>query len=995
MTQINLDSLNKEQKQAVTHGEGPLLIVAGAGTGKTTVVTQRIAWLIMKKKLQPDNILALTFTDKAAGEMEERVDRLLPMGYVDLWVSTFHSFAERILKAHALDVGLSNDFKLVNQTTAWMLVRKNLDRFELDYYKPLGNPTKFIHALLQHFSRCKDEEIYPEDYLQYAEELKLNLDNMESSQGKGKHKEGDDKDILDEVNRLNEVADAYHAYQQLLLENNSLDFGDLINYTLRLFKKRPHILKKYQQQFKYILVDEFQDTNWAQYELIKLLAGKFANITVVGDDDQSIYKFRGASVSNILNFKKDYPRAKEIFLSANYRSPQKVLDLAYNFIQLNNPDRLEVKLKKGKSSLSKKLKAQTKEPGLIEYQFLPSLEDEVSFVVDKIIELKEKDKESDWNDFVVLVRANDAAGDFAKELELRQVPHQFLAARGLYQKPVIRDIVNYLRLLDDYRESPALYRILSMPIFDISQYQISNLMYWAGRKNWSFFEILRNIATINNVEEETVKQVQRLVAWIDKHTSLTKEKSVWEVIMAFLQDSGYLEYLKGLEPSRAKQIFNELNQFRKKVLEFENNFSDNKVSDWLNEFEMELESGDTGSLEWDVEEGPESVKIMTIHAAKGLEFKYVFIPNLVDKRFPTIKRKDPIELPDELVKDILPEGDAHLQEERRLFYVALTRSRRGLFLSGAGDYGGARLKKPSQFIFELGLEEKEKGDLIKEADKLLRGKVVNKQKPNISYKLPKHFSFTQLKAYTSCPLQYKYAHILRIPVRGRATFSFGKTIHATLQQFFELVKGQASVNQQDLFAASKDNADVGKVKVTEKDLLEIYEKNWIDDWYNNKSEHDKYKKKGREALKKFFTDWQKDKVIPEYLEKGFNLKIEDYTIRGVIDRIDRHKDGSWEIIDYKTGKSKEKVDKDNKMQLLIYQLAAQQVFNENPKLLTFYYIEDGKKVQFLGTEQDLKKVKEDILKIIEKIKSGDFSATPSPHVCKYCDFKDICDFSQA
>lgn len=995
MTEINLDSLNKEQKQAVTHGEGPLLIVAGAGTGKTTVVTQRIAWLIMEKKLQPDNILALTFTDKAAGEMEERVDRLLPMGYVDLWISTFHSFAERILKAHALDIGLPNDFKLVNQTTTWMLVRKNLDKFNLDYYKPLGNPTKFIHALLQHFSRCKDEEVYPEDYLKYAEELKLNLDNMESSQGKGKHKEGDDKDALDEIKRLNEVAGAYHVYQQLLLENNFLDFGDLINYTLKLFKKRPHILKRYQEQFKYILVDEFQDTNWAQYELIKLLAGQKANITVVGDDDQSIYKFRGASVSNILNFKKDYPKSREIFLTANYRSPQKILDLSYNFIQQNNPDRLEVKLKKDKTGLSKKLKAQIKDEGLLGYNFLDSLEEEVSFVADKIIELKEGDKESDWNDFVILVRANEAASHFTKELELRRVPHQFLAARGLYQKPVIRDIVNYLRLLDDYRESPALFRILSMPIFDISQYQISNLMYWAGRKNWSLFEVLRNIAAIKNVEEQTVKQVQKLVAWIDKHTVLAKERSVWEVIMAFLQDSGYLEYIKSLAADQAKQIFNELNQFRKKIIEFENSSPDNKVSDWLDEFEMEIESGDTGNLEWDVEEGPESVKVMTIHAAKGLEFKYVFIPNLVDKRFPTIKRKDPIELPDELVKDLLPEGDAHLQEERRLFYVALTRSRRGLFLTGAGDYGGARLKKPSQFIFELGLEKEEKNNSAKGADRLLKEKVVNKQKAGVSYKLPKHFSFTQLKAYSTCPLQYKYAHILRIPVRGRATFSFGKTIHATLQQFFELVKSQALANQQDLFAKGNENLDLGKIKVTEKDLLDIYEKNWINDWYDDKSEHDKYKKKGREALKKFFADWEKEKIIPEYLEKGFNFKIENYTIRGVIDRIDKHKDGGWEIIDYKTGKSKEKVDNDNKMQLLIYQLAAREVFGQEPKLLTFYYIEDGKKVQFLGSEQDLRKVKEDILRIIEKIKSGDFSATPSPHVCKYCDFKDICDFSQA
>ena len=279
-----IKDLNLEQKRAVTHGEGPLLIVAGAGTGKTTVITQRVAWLIEEGRAKADEILALTFTDKAAGEMEERVDRLLPYGYTDLWVMTFHSFCERILKNHALDIGIPNDFKLLNQTGQWMLVRENLDKFNLDYYRPLGNPTKFIHALLKHFSRCKDEVIYPDDYLKYAEGLKIDLDKMESTRGKGKIESGDES----EIKRLEEVANAYHVYQQLLLDNEALDFGDLINYTLKLFKERLNILKMYRAKFKYILVDEFQDTNWAQYELVKLLAEPKNNLTVVGDDDQCL-----------------------------------------------------------------------------------------------------------------------------------------------------------------------------------------------------------------------------------------------------------------------------------------------------------------------------------------------------------------------------------------------------------------------------------------------------------------------------------------------------------------------------------------------------------------------------------------------------------------------------------------------------------------------------------------------------------------------------------
>jgi DNA helicase-2/ATP-dependent DNA helicase PcrA len=339
-----LKDLNPEQKKAVTFGQGPFLIIAGAGTGKTTVITKRIAWLILSKKAKPEEILAVTFTEKAAGEMEERVDRLLPMGYLELWISTFHSFGERILKNHALEIGLPDDFKLLNQTEQNLLIRQNFDRFNLDYYRPLGNPTKFISALVKHFSRAKDEEVWPEDYLEYVKELKLNEEERNEVTKLRSYEVTKLKEI-EEIKRLEEIANAYHVYQQLLLENNALDFGDLINYTLKLFRQRPHILEKYRQQFKYILVDEFQDTNWAQYELIKLLAAPQNNLTVCADDDQSIYKFRGASISNVLCFKKDYPQTKEIVLIKNYRSKQNILDLAYKFIQLNNPNRLEWQLK--------------------------------------------------------------------------------------------------------------------------------------------------------------------------------------------------------------------------------------------------------------------------------------------------------------------------------------------------------------------------------------------------------------------------------------------------------------------------------------------------------------------------------------------------------------------------------------------------------------------------------------------------------------------------
>ena len=288
-----LSDLNKAQRQAVTHGKGPLLIVAGAGTGKTTVVARRFASLVQEGKAKADEILAITFTEKAAQEMEERISQLLPLTSCELWISTIHSFCERVLRDHGLDIGLPVDFEILNASGQWLFMRRHFNEFNLNYYRPLGNATKFIKVLLDHFSRVKDEAITPEEYLSYVKSQRLNYDNAEAA-------------FTEEAERLEEIAHAYHTYQALKLQERVLDFGDLLMYTLLLFKRRKGVLEYYRKKFSYILVDEFQDTNWVKYELMKLLAAPENNLTVVGDDEQSVYAFRGASMSNILHFKDDF-----------------------------------------------------------------------------------------------------------------------------------------------------------------------------------------------------------------------------------------------------------------------------------------------------------------------------------------------------------------------------------------------------------------------------------------------------------------------------------------------------------------------------------------------------------------------------------------------------------------------------------------------------------------------------------------------------------------
>ncbi len=992
------DNLNEAQRKAATHGEGPLLIVAGAGTGKTTVVTQRIAWLILEKKVGTDNILALTFTEKAAAEMEERVDVLLPYGYVDLWISTFHSFCERILKDNALEIGLPPDFKLLNETDQVRLVRQNLDAFDLDYYRPLGNPTKFIQALVKHFSRAKDENIQPEEYLEYAKNMQLDRGDVDFAK-----KKGEDDEEFTEEQRMQEVANAYHVYQQMLLDNSALDFGDLIIYTIKLFKTRPRVLKKYHEQFKYILVDEFQDTNHAQYELIKMLAGEKQNITVVGDDDQSIYKFRGAAISNILEFKKDFPESIEVVLTENYRTVQNILDLSYKFIKQNDPNRLEYQLSKGKidpkgaplkSKVSKKLKSAREGDGPLNHLSFPSHIEEAVGVAKKIVELKKKNKKLQWGDFAILIRANAHANEFITALSRYDIPHQFLASRGLYAQPEVMDVISYLKMLDNYHESPALWRVLNFKHWNLPVQDLMTVSNYARRKSLSLFEALRKGRAIQGVSAPFIKATEKILTMIEAHTKLAKSKGVLHVALQFMKDSGYLKDMtKKDTPDNLEKIVH-LNQFFRVIEAFESANDDDSIKNFLHDFGEIQEAGDEGSMHQPWDEGPDAVRIMTIHGAKGLEFPYVFLVSLVDKRFPTIERKEQIALPDDLIKEIIPEGDIHLQEERRLLYVAMTRARDGLFFTSAEDYGGTRRKKPSRFLMELGFVEKPgSAEKIDPAERLMPATEAEQQEITdltfLQKAIPARASFTQIRAFQTCPKQFKYAHILRLPVEGRHTFSFGKSIHNTLYQFFKMIKEGGGAGQSDLFGKK------GKKQIvpTVEELIKIYEKEWIDDWYLSKEHAEEYYTKGSKILREYYESHDGKFPIPTHLEQAFHLKLGEITFKGVIDRIDPVSGGKKvEIIDYKTGQLPKggKLSADNKQQLQIYDLAVREVFGLEPAILSYYYLDANKKLSFDSDEKVLKPLKSQLTEQVQSIRSSDFKATPG-FWCKTCDFREICE----
>jgi len=976
-----LANLNSSQLEAVTHDSGPLFLVAGAGTGKTTVLINRLAYLILEKKISPDDILLLTFTEKAAAEMEERADKVLPYGYFDLWINTFHGFSERLLRQHGLDIGLNPDFKLLNTTEQWVLIKRHLDELELDYYRPLGNPNKFIHEIIKHFSRLKDENISPQEYLTYANSLDKKGVAIPKKSTKKKVVDNDEEGEM-EADRIKELARAYDIYNQILLDNNYLDFGDLIFYILKLFKERPNILQIYTDKFKYIMVDEFQDTNMAQYELLKLLAGEKLNLTVVGDDDQSVYKFRGASISNILQFKDDYPQAKEIVLTENYRSNQEILDKAYHFIQNNNPNRLEAKLKIDKRLVAKRTSSPSLSPH-VKFLNFNNDHEAAAFVVEKIKSEYQARDDVSWLDFAILVRANDTADKYIKELKRQGLPYQFVSLKGLYFKPIILDIISYFKLLDNYHESAALFRVLNMDVFKVAYDDLVNITRVARTKVWSLYEALKNISAIDNISAESVNNINSLLNFVEAHSNLAKDTKPSRLFVRFVYDIGLF---KTLDHDVDREIFSYLNQFYQKIKEFETADPDLRLKDFMEMISLEMEAGETGALRLDYDDA-DVVKVMTIHAAKGLEFKYVFVVDLVDKRFPTINRGERISIPEPLVKEKLGEGsDFHLGEERRLCYVAMTRAKDELYLTAAKDYGGAREKKPSRFIVEMGLDPELgnmalplENDLMRDVQRL-NNPISEEEKKVLLPQLPAKFSFSQLATYTNCPLQYKLAFILRIPApTDKPSLIFGQLMHKVLCEFMLPLL----VNEEKRPGA-----------IDNRRLMELYDQYWAGDGYESKARREEYKQKGREILQKFEKNLNNNLPQVLFLEKDFVFKIGGESIKGQIDRVDQLADGTLEIVDYKTGNPKEKLEWKDKRQLILYQLFLEDYLKVKVSTLSYYYLENGEKVSFVSKPKDIEKLQLEIIEEIKAIKSLDFTPTPDSIKCQFCDFRGICEFKK-
>ena len=963
--------LNKEQLQAVKYNKGPLLIIAGAGTGKTSVIVEKIKYLVKKKLAKPEQILALTFTEKAAAEMEERVDKAMPYGYFQMNISTFHAFADRILKENGYQIGLSLNFRLMTEAETIIFLKQNLFLFNLKYFRPLGNPNKFLEALLQHFSRLRDEDVSPKEYIRFA-------------------KKGGE---LIKRERYFELAEAYQTYQKLKIKEGLMDFADLVYYSLQLFRQRPNVLRQYQQQYPFILVDEFQDTNIAQYQLIKFLCPtkKNPHLTIVADDSQAIYKFRGASVSNIISFMKDYKKAKQITLKKNYRSNQTILDNAYQLIKNNDPDTLEAEL-----GISKDLTAnKPNDKKALNFYLAEKIEEESEFVVKKILELKDKYR---FSDFAILIRANNHSEPFVKSLARAGIPFQFLGPGTLYKQPEVKDLIAYLKILCNLEDSPSLFRILYMDIYNVDKKDVSLLLSFSKKINQPLFQAIE-IYFLNRSEfdiykpylpllkSETKHKLLKIYQMIIKHLSLLKTNTAGQILYYFLEESGLLMTLTNYKTESQEKIAINISNFFNKLKVFESEHEDASVFAVVDFINMSLEMGESPIVSKTDISSYNAVNILTVHSAKGLEFPVVFLVNLTEERFPTRHKKETISIPQELIKEILPTGDYHIEEERRLFYVGLTRAKDKVFLSASKLYGeGKRQRKISRFVIEtLGEELVNKQTNIKKEEKsqLSIFDFKPSKRPSLdvlsehseSKDFNKNFSFSQLNSFKTCPLQYKYQYILKIPTTPSAAESFGITIHQTLQKFYvEFLKNK---------------------KINQKDLLAIYEKTWIPIGYVSLTHQTRMIEEGKKMLINFYKKFHSSGLKIIALEKLFKIKIaNDIFLTGKIDRIDSLNKNEIEIVDYKTGKKPNERELSKSLQLTIYALAANDKNLFNKKLgdinLTFYYLQTPEKIILKKNEGDLIKTKDEIMNMVEKIRKNDFLANPGKH-CNFCSFKIICE----
>ena len=951
-----LAGLNREQRQAVTHREGPQIVLAGPGTGKTEVVTRRIAWLIATRRALPRELLALTFTDNAAQEMQARVDALVPYGQADTNIHTFHAFGDRLIREHAFELGLPTDPRLLARAEAVVLLRDHMFELGLERYLPLGDPTRFLGALVDLFNRGKDEGVGHEQIAAHAHRL------MSSEAAEGERDAGE---------AAAELGRAFQRYEALLRSGGLIDHGDQLALALRLLERaatRDDVLGR----FRYVLVDEFQDMNPAQLKLVIALGEQRPNVTVVGDPDQSIYAFRGAAARNVRAFAERHPNARRVVLRRNYRSTAPIVGASQRLIghtsrwHVENADEAVVATRRQRAVPVR----------VLAYE---SPADEADAIAEQIAERIAAGQQA--GDFAVLARINGEVDSLARSLAARGVPVRTQTPSDFFAQRAVRPLLATLRVVADPEQALELYVMASAWPYELGGPELTELLARARRSHTSLWQSLTDIADTpgRRAADKFAAAVRKLVGDLRAAIDASHERSSGELLYDHLRRTGWLRRLaREADPIEARAVarFFDIVRSRASLL------GDARVAAVVPHLDAYVESAD----EWN-DSGPlddDSVSVLTVHRAKGLEFRVVYVTGLVDGRFPARQRPAALELPWAQIRgESVPEDD-RLDDERRLFYVAMTRARDELYLTHHLRASGGRVRRrPSPFLAEaLDLPVDAPVLDVAENDALSRIAAWGEPRPGAAHPgpwpRPDALSFSQIEEYIDCPERFRLRHVLNVPTPAHHALAYGRALHEAAA-FFHVRAATGS-------------------PPSEEELLATYARAWTSDGFLSREHEEARFEAGRRALIAFRATQLAEQPQVVAVERPFEFTLEGVRIRGRLDRVDETADGPV-IIDYKSSDVSDQARADGRardsLQLQVYAMAHEALHGQPPREVALHFLGSGVVGRTRPDPTRLARARAKVVAALDGMARGEFEPRPNPVACGYCPYRQMCAASAA
>lgn len=933
------DKLNAAQLLAVNHKTGPALVVAGAGTGKTRVLVERLVKL-HADGTPLDRILALTFTEKAAAEMADRVSDALNEYQTEIPIFTFNAYGESLLRRYSADIGLGRNFTLLGESSQIVFLRERLDELDLEYFAPVNRPDAMLGDLRDYFSRLKQQLVTPSQHLGQVKQLPAS----------------DAAEKLHKAKYL-ELASAYGTYIRLCREANVIDYDDQIYLLVELLDKRPNILKEVQELYDYIMIDEFQDTNHMQVGLVDRVAGRSANLLVVGDDDQSIYGWRGATLANILEFKDRYPKAAEITLTQNYRSTENILSAAYKLIQHNNPGRLEQRL-----GINKKLTAPRKGKLPTLKQFA-SLEEELGWIAKDIKSRVATGTQP--SDIAVLARRNITIEQLHGYLDFEGVDHVLIGQKyELYHEPIVRTVLEALKAVVDPTDNLALYHTMTSPLCGVPVDLAGEWASHARRTHEPLEAVARSAkSAIGN------QALQNIREWREKSPNLTVGQLVYEI----LDSSGYKDalYSHAQSDNTAAMAVNRLSELFTTLKQFEQVAVVPSAVQYVESLPALQAAGDIGE-DNTLDLSNSLVNLLSIHKSKGLEWPIVYIVDCTEGSFPMRETFRGIKS----LVDARVEADSHLAEERRLMYVAMTRAKDMLVLTNSNRHGTGAPRKPSRFLLEAFGENAINGSSDIGNSRHLPRQLTSPgpfELPDIP--IPGHIlqngtlklTVSQIQKYLDCPLDFFYRFVLNVPQPASPAQEYGNLMHDLLQDMNEALM-------------------TGKLPSL-KSLQAKLDKSWPRHGHLSGNQRDRALKRAHETLKALYGRVQAQNRVPVAVEQAFKFSLPEakLQISGRFDAVLRHGNGV-EIVDYKTSTSVDSPEKAKQratgsQQLAVYALAWQTMHGELPQLVTLDFIDTSLTGSVRKTQKGIDGLSQRLNDAAERLRNRDFSLGKDHRFC--------------